>query len=242
VVTGGSSGIGLAIARRLVDEGYTLVLIARDAARLAQASSTLGPSAANVAANLGVRSEVEMAIDFAAARLGQIDVLINAAGYTQPLDAGMPLEQAEHTLNEVLTANLTSTFLTTLATLAHMPAPGGRVINISSIAAQVGSSGPGGLAYAAAKAGIHGFTFSLARELGARGITVNVIAPGLIRDTRFFGEQIPEDRVRQVAAQTPIGRAGVPDDIASAAAWLASAHASFVTGTVLSVNGGWRVG
>jgi 3-oxoacyl-[acyl-carrier protein] reductase len=115
------------------------------------------------------------------------------------------------------------------------------VINISSIGAQTGGSRPGVLAYSAAKAGLHGLTFALARELGPDGITANVIAPGLIPETGFLGTWSAE-LVAGVIAQTPIGRAGTPGDIAGAAMWLVSDAGSFVTGAVIPVNGGWRVG
>lgn len=244
LITGGSSGLGLAIAKRFVREGYRVAIVARGPERLARAAVELGAEVRGIAADLSDRSQVENALGDVAAQLGRIDVLVNAAGFTRSVNADMPLALAEQQWDEVIEANLKGTFLTTLAVLPHMSDSdaSGRIVNISSIAAQTGSSRPGGLAYAAAKGGVQGFTLSLARELGPRGITVNAIAPGFIRDTAFFGEAPPEDRILQVAAETPMARVGVPDDVAGAVAWLASRETSFVTGTVISVNGGWRIG
>jgi 3-oxoacyl-[acyl-carrier protein] reductase len=122
-----------------------------------------------------------------------------------------------------------------------MKAAGGTVINISSIGAQTGGSRPGGLAYAAAKAGIHGLTYALARELAPLKITANAIAPGFIASTGFTGAW-QEDRVAEIVEQTPLGRPGTPADIAGAVLWLASEAGAFVTGAVIPVNGGWRIG
>jgi 3-oxoacyl-[acyl-carrier protein] reductase len=119
-----------------------------------------------------------------------------------------------------------------------MPRSGGRIVNISSIAAFTGGSRAGSTAYAAAKAGVLGLTYGLARELSPQGITVNAIAPGFIASTGFTGDW-SEERVRGIIEQTPVGRGGHPDDIAAATLYLASPEASFVTGEVLNVNGGW---
>jgi 3-oxoacyl-[acyl-carrier protein] reductase len=129
----------------------------------------------------------------------------------------------------------------THATAPLLASPGGRIINISSIGAQTGGSRPGGLAYAAAKSGLHGLTYALARELAPRGITANVVAPGFIAGTGFTAAW-PEDRVASIVSETPLGRPGAPSDIAGAVLWLASPSSSFVTGAVIPVNGGWRIG
>jgi 3-oxoacyl-[acyl-carrier protein] reductase len=242
LVTGGSSGIGLAIARALAAKDYRVAVVARDAERLQRAVVDIGPRATWYAADLSHRESVEAAIASISKDLGHIDVLINNAGLMRSISAGTPLAEAEKLWDEVLDGNLKSTFLITLASLPHLSSPGGRIVNISSIAAQAGSSRPGGLAYSAAKGGVQGFTLSLARELGSKGITVNAVAPGFIPNTRFFGGGVPEERVQAIVAETPVGRAGNPEDIANAVCWLVSREASFVTGTTISVNGGWRVG
>jgi 3-oxoacyl-[acyl-carrier protein] reductase len=118
------------------------------------------------------------------------------------------------------------------AAAALLGSPGGRIINISSIGAQRGGSRPGGIAYAAAKSGLHGLTFALAREFAPRGITANVIAPGFVAGTGFTGAW-SEDRVSAIVAETPLGRPGAPADIAGAVLWLASDATAFVTGAVI---------
>jgi 3-oxoacyl-[acyl-carrier protein] reductase len=141
----------------------------------------------------------------------------------------------------VLDANLKGSFLMAHEAAPRLRSPGGRIVNIGSIAASTGGSRPGSIAYAAAKSGLHGMTYALARELAPRGITANVIAPGFIADTGFTGAW-PAERVQGIVAQTPMGRAGTPQDIAGAVLWLASPAGSFVTGAVIPVNGGWRIG
>jgi 3-oxoacyl-[acyl-carrier protein] reductase len=136
----------------------------------------------------------------------------------------------------VLDVNLTSMFLVTRAVLAHMP-DGGRIISISSQAGQNGG-GPGAVAYAAAKAGMDGMTRGLAKELGPRRITVNSIAPGFIGETPFQETHTPADAQRAAIAGIPVGRPGVPADVAAAAVYLASDGAGFVDGAVIDVNGG----
>lgn len=240
VITGGSSGIGLAIAQQLAQQGYRIAIVARNPQRLQQAAQQIGHGTRYYAADLSQRSAVEEVAAQLAADLGTLDVLINNAGFTRVIAADTPLAQAEQEWDAVIDGNLKSTFLFTLAMLPHLRKPGGRIINLSSIAAQCGSAGA--LGYSAAKAGVQGFTLSLARELGEAGITVNAIAPGFIADTRFFGAGLPQDRIDAIAAETPMGRTGRVEDIASAALWLASKEASFITGTVTSINGGARVG
>jgi 3-oxoacyl-[acyl-carrier protein] reductase len=242
IVTGSSSGIGLAIAKRLASEGYRVAIVGRDSERARHAADQVAAGSIWQSGDLRLRADVERVVAAIVKEFGRVDVLVNNAGSTQPVSADMPLQQAELAFEQVLDANLKSTFLISLATLPHLSAPGARVINISSIAAQAGSSRPGGLAYAAAKAGIQGFTLSLARELAPRGITVNAVAPGFIASTRFFGDGIPNQRLREIVSETPLNRAGAPDDVANAVTWLAAANTSFVTGSVVSVNGGWRVG
>jgi 3-oxoacyl-[acyl-carrier protein] reductase len=144
--------------------------------------------------------------------------------------------------NEVNDANLKGAFFMTMAAAPFLKRPDGRIINISSIGAFTGGSSAGGLAYAASKAGLHGLTFASARELSKDGITVNAIAPGLITATNFFSGKLTEEQINRTVAQIPVGRAGKPEDIASAVWYLASPEASFINGEILNVNGGWLFG
>ncbi|WGY71569.1 SDR family oxidoreductase [Burkholderia cepacia] len=243
IVTGGSSGIGFAIASRLVEDGYRVAIVGRDVARLEAAVTRLGGAAIGQAGDLSVRREAEAAVAAIIARWPRIDVLVNNAGLTGRVGADTGADEAEDVWGTLLDANLKSLFLTTMAVLPHLAGRAARIVNIGSIAARAGSLLPGGLAYAAAKAGVEGFTVALARELGPRGATVNTVAPGYIADTRFFGDGgVAPAIAATIREQTPAGRAGHPDDIADAVAWLAGPRASFVTGATIAVNGGWRVG
>jgi 3-oxoacyl-[acyl-carrier protein] reductase len=237
VVTGGSSGIGFGIANALAENEYRIVLIARNERQLREAAATLGPAASWRCADVGSRQDVQKVL----AGLDCIDVLVNAAGFTRPVSLGVAIDEAEQSWDAIIAGNLTGSFLMAHAAASILKSPGGRIINISSIGAQTGGSRPGALAYAAAKSGLHGLTFALARELAPRGITANVVAPGFVAGTGFTGAWA-EDRVSAIVAETPLSRAGTPADIAGAVLWLASDAAAFVTGAIIPVNGGWRIG
>lgn len=237
VVTGGSSGIGYGIANALIKNGYSVVILGRDEKRLIHSASKLGSMACWRKADVSVWDEVLEAVS----TLHHVDVLVNAAGFTRPVSLATPIKEAQSDWDAVINTNLKGSFLMVKAVAPLLSRPGGRIINISSIGAQTGGSRPGGLAYASAKAGLHGLTFSLARELAPEGITANVIAPGFIADTGFTGSW-PVERISGIISETPVGRAGSPDDIAGAVIWLASDAASFITGAVIPVNGGWRIG
>lgn len=188
-------------------------------------------------ADVGRRGDVEAALS----DLHRIDVLVNAAGFIRSVSLATPADEAEANWDDVIDANLKGSFLTAHVGASLLASPGGCVINLSSIGAQTGGSRPGGLAYAAAKSGLHGLTYALARELAPRGITANVIAPGFIADAGFTGAW-PEERIAAIVSETPTGRPGTPADIAGAVLWLVSPAGVFVTGAVIPVNGGWRIG
>jgi 3-oxoacyl-[acyl-carrier protein] reductase len=237
LVTGGAVGIGrgvaLALARAGSDVAFTY--LRSDATQTGQEISALGRRCAAYAMDATNSGHVESAIGRAAKRLGgKFDILVNNAG---GLVARTPIaEMSDEHWHQVINVNLTSCFLCSRAILRYMP-PGGRIINISSLAGENGG-GHGAAAYAAAKAGVHGLTKGMAKELGPLGITVNAVAPGLILDTPFHPQHTPEADQQATIAATPLGRAGYPNDVAGAVLYLASELGSFATGTVIDLNGG----
>ncbi|HLJ32729.1 MAG TPA: SDR family oxidoreductase [Ktedonobacteraceae bacterium] len=241
IITGGNSGIGRATAEAFVKTNAQVAIIGRDKERLLDTAQTLGAGVVWQQADVSQREQVVRAVNAIVDRFGTIDVLVNVAGFVRGVTADMPIGEAEENWDSVLDANLKGSFLMVMAVAPHLRRPGGRIINISSIAAFTGGSRAGSTAYAAAKAGVLGLTYGFARELSSQGITVNAIAPGFIANTAFTGAWSNE-RVQGIIAETPVGRGGHPNDIAAAALYLASPEASFVTGEVLNVNGGWLFG
>jgi 3-oxoacyl-[acyl-carrier protein] reductase len=240
LVTGGSSGIGLAAAKALGAGGAAVALIARDPARLQVAADQLGTSAIWTSADVADSGAVKSAVDDAVQRLGGLDVIVAAAGFGVHFGTETPYDEAVSAWDHEVGTNLRGAFLTIQAAAPHLSRPGGRIITISSIAAYTGGSAPGAAAYAAAKAGLLGLTRGLARELTPQGITVNAIAPGFI-DSDFHGDD-RQQRIDAVIDRIPAGRVGQPDDVAGAVAFLASPAAGYISGQVIHVNGGWLFG
>ncbi len=241
VVTGGGSGIGRATAEAFAAANAHVVIIGRDQEKLRTTAQALPQNVTWQQADVSKREQVVSVVSTIIEQFGRIDVLVNAAGFVEGVTTDMPIAEAEQMWDEVLNTNLKGSFLMAMAVAPHLPRPGGRIINISSIAAFTGGSRAGSTAYAAAKSGVLGLTYGLARELSPQGITVNAIAPGFIANTGFTGAWA-EERVKGIVSETPVGRAGHPNDIAAATLYLASPEVSFVTGEVLNINGGWLFG
>ena len=236
VITGGGSGIGRGIAQAFAAKGESVAIIGRTEATLRTTAGELGERAMWFVADVASPEQVQAAVAAVVARYGRIDVLVNNAALQRRIVTTTPMAEAVRNWDEVIAANLTGSFLMIMAAAPHLTRPGGRIINMSSIGAFRGGRKPGGMAYVAAKSGVHALTHSVARELAPEGITVNCIAPGFIL-TPMTDAWTPEDRASETAASL-VGRAGTPEDIAAAALYLASPEASFVTGEILNVNGG----
>ncbi|MGV9266743.1 SDR family NAD(P)-dependent oxidoreductase [Kitasatospora sp. NPDC003701] len=242
VVSGGGTGIGRAVAAELAGRGYRVAILGRRAEVLAGAAAEIGAGVVPISVDLTVAAEVTEAAA-AIAALGPVDVLVNNAGavITPPADAS--LEALAEAWRRDLDTNLLTAVLLTTALADQLRRPGGRLILISSAAAQRGGAGPHSAgSYAAAKAALHGWGFGLARQFGPEGITVNVLAPGYVESTEIFGSDwTPEFHADKISA-TLVGRAGTPGDVAAAVAYLASPEAGYVTGQVIGVNGGAVLG
>ena len=237
VVTGGSSGIGRAVCLRFAREGARIIFVHYDPDDL-KANETLGllgkMDVEAKAEKLDVSSfgAVEEFFEKVVREFQRVDVLVNNAGITR--DAFLIRMSADQ-WDEVLTVNLKSIFNCTKAVMRSMiKERSGRIINISSVVGQIGNIGQAN--YAASKAGILGFTKSVARELATRGITVNAVAPGFINTE--MTEKLPDKAKEAFSIQIPMGRIGEPDEVAEAVYWLASEGAAYITGQVIHVNGG----
>ncbi|WP_221320801.1 SDR family NAD(P)-dependent oxidoreductase [Actinoplanes sp. L3-i22] len=247
VVSGGATGIGRAIARRFAGHGDRVVIVGRRRELLDRAAAEIGRTAGTgrvipVGADLTDPGQVRDAADRIIG-LGPVDVLVNNAGaiVTPPDGAGLGALAAAWRRD--LDTNLITAVLLTNALLERLSRPGGRVVMISSAAAQRGGSGPHSAgSYAAAKAALHGWALGLARQLGPDGITVNVLAPGYIQDTDIFhGRDTPEFTASKIA-DTLVGRPGTPAEVAAAVAYIASAEAGYLTGQIIGLNGGAVLG
>ncbi|MBX3364993.1 MAG: 3-oxoacyl-[acyl-carrier-protein] reductase [Phycisphaeraceae bacterium] len=234
-VTGASRGIGRAIAMRLARDGRHVVLVSRSEGPLGDVRSAIveaGGSASVKAVDVGDGAALARVIDETASELGRVDILVNNAGITRD---GLVLRMSDEQWDEVIRVNLTSAFVAIRAAARHMMrGKFGRIVNISSTSGVVGNAGQAN--YAAAKSGLIGLTKSIARELGSKGITANVIAPGFVETD--MTDKLPEAARQAFLDSLPVKRGGKPEDIAAAVAYVTADDAGYLTGQTICVDGG----
>ncbi len=235
VITGASRGIGKSIALALAAQGATIVAMDMDQAATDAVVAELqaaGTTALAVVGNVTVTADVERMIEAAVAAFGRVDILVNNAGITRD---GLIMRMKDEDWDAVLSVNLKGAFLCSRAAFKVMSKQRyGRIINIASVVGQMGNAGQAN--YCASKAGLMGLTKSNAREMAKRNVTVNAVAPGFIATA--MTDALPEKVREELAAQIPLERLGSAEDIANAVTFLASEASAYITGHVLSVNGG----
>lgn len=235
IVTGASRGIGRAIAERLGRDGRLVVLVARTADALEevrQAIVSAGGVAEARACDISESESLSGLIEEVASTHGRLDILVNNAGITRD---GLILRMSDDDFDAVINTNLRSTFVACRAAVRPMMRGRfGRIVNIGSVTGIMGN--PGQANYAAAKAGLIGMTKTIAKEMGSKGITANVIAPGFIETAMI--EQLPQQMKDEVVKQLPVRRLGRPEEIAHAVSYVSSDDAGYMTGQVLVVDGG----
>jgi 3-oxoacyl-[acyl-carrier protein] reductase len=235
LITGAGRGIGRAIALRLAQEGANIAvvdLIADNAEETAAMVRGLGRQAVAHVADVSNSEAVQQAVSGTIETLGNLHILVNNAGITRDM---LIIKMKDEDWQKVLDVNLTSAFLCSKFAVKHMMRQRyGRIVNMASVVGLAGQAGQTN--YAASKAGLIGFTKSLAKEVGSRGITVNAVAPGFIPTA--LTDVLPDEQRAAAIAATPLGRLGTVEDVANAVCFLVSDEASFITGQVLSVDGG----
>jgi len=234
IVTGSARGIGQAIALKLAEVGASVVVndIGEAVNSVAEEIRAMSRQSLAILADVSSPSEVARLVEETTATYGRIDILVNNAGITRDQ---LLIRMSDEDWNQVINVNLSSVFLCTRAVLRYMiKQRWGRIISIASVSGLIGN--PGQANYASAKAGIIGFTRTIAKEVASRGITANAIAPGFI-DTDMT-QRLGEKRRQEIKSHIPLGYIGSPRDVAEAVAFLASEEARYITGQVLNVDGG----
>lgn len=235
IVTGGGQGIGRAIALDFAESGIDVVIGDINLETAESAAAEAAVAGANPLAfelNVANADNVEALVEKVMDKYGRIDYLINNAGITRD---NLMMRMGDDAWQAVIDINLTGTYLCSKAVIRiMMKQKSGRIVNISSVVGAMGNAGQTN--YAASKAGVVGFTKSLAREVAARGITVNAVAPGFIQTA--MTDALPDKAREELISLIPNGRLGTPEDVAAAVRFLVSADASYITGQVLHVNGG----
>jgi len=238
IVTGSGQGIGQTIALRLAESGATVVVndIGESAQNVSDEIKKMKRKSIAVLADVSLSSDVARLVETTIDTYGKVDILVNNAGITRDQ---LILRMSDEDWDKVLNINLKSVFLCTKAVLRHMIRQRwGRIISIASIVGLIGNVGQAN--YASAKAAIIGLTRTIAKEAASRGITANAVAPGFI-DTAMT-QQLPEERRQELISRIPLGALGTPRDVGEAVAFLASEEARYITGQVLTVDGGISLG
>ena len=232
LVTGASRGIGRAIAEKLVAGGAKVIGTATSEKGAEAIGEYLGENGKGIMLNVVDSASIEQVLATIRAEFGEIDILVNNAGITQD---GLLMRMKDEDWDNVVDTNLTSVYrMSKRAVRGMMKARRGRIINITSVVAQMGNAGQSN--YAATKAGVEGFSRTLAREIGSRQVTINCVAPGLIETD--MTDELDERLLNSMLDAVPISRLGQPEDIAAAVFFLAGDEASYITGAVIPVNGG----
>ena len=235
IVTGASRGIGRGIARRLAADGRRVILMSRSAGPLEELAAEIesaGGSAAARAVDVGDSAALASAVEGVASEEGRLDILVNNAGITRD---NLSLRMSDEEFEEVIRVNLTSAFVACRAAARPMmKGRFGRIMNIGSTSGVVGNAGQAN--YCSAKAGLIGLTKALARELGSKGVTANVVAPGFIQTD--MTANLPEDATRKFTEMLSIRRLGEVEDIAAAVSYVSSDEAGYLTGQTICVDGG----
>ncbi len=242
IVTGGTRGIGRAIVKELVENEYSGIKRSdiafiynssdKNAEELIEEVKPFGVQIFAYKTDVSSFDDAQKTVNDVVSKLGGVDILINNAGITRD---NLLLRMNEKDFDDVINANLKSVFNYTKAVIKPMISQRyGRIVNITSVVALIGN--PGQSNYVASKAGVIGFTKSMARELASRGITVNAVAPGFIKTD--MTDKLTDDQKQKIAQNIPLGKLGTPEDVAKVVAFLCSDNAAYITGQVIAVDGG----